>query len=55
VLEARAGRLDEAVALWKKTLEIQPGHARALDNLERARRHLAEEDEENETRDPGGG
>jgi Flp pilus assembly protein TadD len=55
VLEARAGRLDKAVTMWKKALEIRPGDGRARDNLERARRRLAEEEERNETRDSGGG
>ena len=54
VLEARAGRLDKAVSLWNKALAVRPGDPRALDNLERARRRLAEE-EKNETRNPGGG
>lgn len=54
VLEARAGRLDKAVSLWNKALAVRPDDPRALDNLERARRRLAEE-EKNETRNPGGG
>jgi len=40
VLKAREGDLDEAVRCWQRTLEVRPGHARALDNLERARRRM---------------
>ncbi len=37
VFHARSGRLDEAIRHWEKTLQLQPDHTRALDNLERAR------------------
>jgi tetratricopeptide (TPR) repeat protein len=33
---ARLGRTSEAVAEWKKAIEIQPEHAEALYNLSRA-------------------
>jgi tetratricopeptide (TPR) repeat protein len=52
VLEARAGRLDEAVAHWQRALGVDPGNARALDNLERARQ-LREQETDNGTGQEG--
>ncbi|HMB67845.1 MAG TPA: tetratricopeptide repeat protein [bacterium] len=40
VLLARQGRLEEAVDVWRRTLEAAPGHPRLLDNLDRARSRL---------------
>lgn len=45
VLLARLGRMEEAVDVWRRTLEASPGHPRVLDNLERAKRRLDEQEQ----------
>jgi tetratricopeptide (TPR) repeat protein len=45
VLLAREGRVEEAVEVWRRTLEAAPGHPRVLDNLERAARLLDQQGE----------
>lgn len=45
VLLARQGRLEEAVEVWGRALEVAPGHPRVLDNLERANRRLEQQGE----------
>lgn len=41
VLEARAGRLENAIRLWERAMSQRPGDARVQENLDRARARLA--------------
>jgi protein O-GlcNAc transferase len=43
VVLARSGRIAEAAPCWERVLELAPGHERALSNLERARKLLADD------------
>jgi Flp pilus assembly protein TadD len=40
VLEARAGRLEPAVALWERALRANPGDPKILDNLRKAKARI---------------
>jgi Flp pilus assembly protein TadD len=53
VVLARQGRVEEAVPLWEHVVEVRPGHARALDNLARARRKLEEHEASSDSRNGG--